>query len=304
MWSLCVLLTACNAQIASGPPTQITDAQAVGSAPDASAQPPPPDAAPLGPWSAPAKITVAAVAGRDDDDETLSANSLEMIFAVNGKNGKDLFYTQRATAASTDWSAPVKMAFTVDGDQTPRLSADDLTLYFSSPRATTDGTLDIWQVTRDTAGTDVWKTPTKLTTVSSAVTEKWYMPCPIKGSPDYIMVKDQGGTKGTHLVESTTGGAATEIATLVGPDGTSETGTFLTNDCLTLYFASTRATPSMIYISHRTAIGSPWSAPKPVVDYPLTGTDNQEDPWMASDLRTFVFVSNAGGDKDVYISTR
>jgi hypothetical protein len=303
MWSLLVLLAACNAQIADGPPTTITDAQAVGAGPDASTQVPP-DAAPLGPWSAPMKITVAAVAGRDDDDETLSSNSLEMIYAVTGKNGKDLFYTQRPSAKSTDWSASVKLAFTVDGDQTPRLSADDLTLYFSSPRATTDGTLDIFQVTRAAAGTNAWNTPTKLTAVSSAVTEKWYMPCPVKGSADYIMTRDQGGTVGIHLVESTTGGAATEISQLAGPDGTNETGTFLSNDCLTIYFASNRATRSMIYTSHRTAIGAAWAAPTPVVDYPLTGTDNQEDPWMASDLRTFVFASNAGGDKDVYISTR
>lgn len=297
-----MLLAACNAQIADGPPTAITDAQAVGAGPDASTHVPPPDAAPLGPWSAPTKITVAAVAGRDDDDETLSSNGLEMIYAVTGKNGKDLFYTQRPSAKSTDWSAPVKLSFTVDGDQTPRLSADDLTLYFSSPRATTDGTLDIFQATRTAAGTNTWTTPTKLTAVSSAVTEKWYMPCPVKGSADYIMTKDQGaGT--THLVESTAGGAATLITELVSDTG-SETGTFLSNDCLTIWFASNRTTPAMIYTSHRTAIGAAWAAPKPVVDYPLTGTDNQEDPWMASDLRTFVFASNAGGDKDVYISTR
>ena len=296
-----MLLTACNAQIAGGP-TATTDAQAVGASPDASTQAPP-DAAPLGPWSAPMKITVAAVAGRDDDDETLSANTLEMIYAVTNPQGaKDLFYTHRPSAKSTDWSTPVRLSFTVDGDQTPRLSADDLTLYFASPRATTDGTLDIWKVTRNAAGTNAWNTPTELTTVSTPATEKWYMPCPIKGSPDYIMTQDQGaGT--THLVESTNGDTPTLITQLDSDTG-SETGTFLSNDCLTIYFASNRSMRTMIYTSHRTAIGAAWAAPTAVVDYPLTGTDNQEDPWMASDLRTFVFASNAAGDKDVYISTR
>lgn len=298
-----MLLAACDARIAAGPTNLVLDA-APGSGPDASTQEPPPDAAPLGPWSPPTKITAAAVPGRDDDDETLSSNGLEMIYAITNNKTKDLFYTRRASTKSTDWSAPVKVPFTVDSDQTPRLSADDLILYFSTARNNDNGTLDVWQAKRDAAGANVWQTPTKLTTVDSAVTEKWYMPCPIKGSPDYIMAKDLGdGT--THLVESTDGGAATEITELAGDAG-SETGTFLANDCLTIYFASTRNPRAMIYTSHRTAIGAPWAAPRPVVDYPITGVDNdnQEDPWMASDTRTFVFVSNAGGDKDVYISTR
>lgn len=297
-----VLLTACDARIAAGP---VADAPAVGAGRDASMIPSP-DAASFGPWSPPAKITVAAVAGRDDDDETLSSNGLEMIYAVtNTKGTKDLFYTQRPSATSTDWTTPAKLSFTVDGDQTPRLSADDLTLYFGRTNPT-DSTLDIWQARRDAAGTNTWQTPTKLTAVDSAVTEKWYMPCPVKGSTDYIMAKDTAGDKTTHLVESMNGGTPAPITPLVS-DGTSETGTFLSPDCLTIYFASTRdPMRTMIYTSRRTAIGAPWAAPQPVVDFPITGVtgDNQEDPWMASDLRTFVFASNAGGDKDVYISTR
>lgn len=299
-----VLLTACDARIAAGPPA--TDAPAVGGGSDASAIPSP-DAATFGPWSLPAKITVAAIAGRDDDDETLSSNGLEMIFAViNTRGAKNLFYTQRPSATSTDWTTPAKLPFTVDGDQTPRLSADDLTLYFGATRNNTDGTLDIWQAKRDAAGANAWQTPTKLTAVDSAVTEKWYMPCPVKGSADYIMAKDTAGDRTTHLVESMNGSTPAPITPLIS-DGTSETGTFLSPDCLTIYFASTRdPMRTMIYTSHRTAIGAPWASPRPVVDFPVAGaaTDNQEDPWMASDLRTFVFVSSAGGDKDVYISTR
>src|SRR5262249_26129017 len=155
----------------------------------------------FGPWSTPAKITVAAVAGRDEDDDVLSSNGLEMIFAVtNAKGAKDLFYTQRPSATSTDWTTPAKLAFTVDGDQTPRLSADDLPRSSAATRNNPDGTLDIWQARRDAAGTNAWQTPSKLTAVDSAVTEKWYMPCPVKGSTDYIMAKDTAGDKTTHLV--------------------------------------------------------------------------------------------------------
>src|SRR5882757_10883003 len=95
MWSLLVLLTACDARIAAGPsnPTAI-DAPAGAADPDATMTPP--DAAPLGPWSAPAKITVAAVHGQDEDDETLSSTGLEMFYAIVNKaqsNQKELFYT-------------------------------------------------------------------------------------------------------------------------------------------------------------------------------------------------------------------
>ncbi|HET9626098.1 MAG TPA: hypothetical protein VFP84_32275 [Kofleriaceae bacterium] len=306
MWSVLLLLAACDARIAGGPAdnTPGIDAPVATGNPDAGAGTPdaPPDAAPLGPWGKPAKLTVAAVSGKIEDDETLSSNGLEMVFAIVNpaqNNQKELFYTKRSAATTTDWSTPVKLAINSGDSETPRFSPNDLTLYFASNRG--GMSLDIYQATRGAAGSPDFNPPTRLGGVSSLATDKWYMPCP-DGSNDYLMAQDTGDGN-THLVEGKLGLAAKPVAELDATTG-SDTGTFLTRDCLTLYFASTRSGRAQLYTSKRTAVGMPWSKPTIDPDFPLTGTDNQEDPWMASDLRTFVFVSDAGGDKDVYISTR
>jgi len=124
------------------------------------------------------------------------------------------------------------------------------------------------------------------------------MPCPLQGSNDYLLVSNRGGLAYTTLFEGTLGGGApTKVATLDA--GVSETGTFLTPDCLTLFFAMNND----IYVSTRNVIGQPWKAATVVTDF-STATYSEQDPWMSNDQRTFIFASNAAGTNDVYMSTR
>jgi Tol biopolymer transport system component len=304
-WSLLPLLAACEARI-SGAPTSSglvdaatsDDAAAVVVMADAASI----DAVTLGPWSAPAKIPGASSTTVSEDDVTLSSNTLEMIFAIDGTNGKDLYYASR-TSPSGAWTTPVLLPFNspTDSDETPRFSSDDKTLYFASDRA---GTLDIYTVTRDARGSTTWGTPQELKSVNTTtLTEKWFMPCPPPNDSTYVMVQSTA-TNGTDLVEGTIGGGPpVPIAKLNSAQ--SETGTFLSQDCRTIFFASARTSPTMIFASHRDSVTAPWQSPTPVIDFPiLGGNGNQEDPWMSADGRTFVFASNAAGTKDIYISTR
>ena len=68
-------------------------------------------------------------------------------------------------------------------------------------------------------------------------------------------------------------------------------------------FAQSDGTNVHLFTSQRTAIGQPWSAPVQVTDFAMLG-GNQQDPFIATDNRTFVFASDAGGTNDVYISVR
>jgi hypothetical protein len=77
----------------------------------------------------------------------------------------------------------------------------------------------------------------------------------------------------------------------------------VSKDGLTVYFASTRSGDNRIYRSTRPSVGEPFAAPTLVDDFQLLGGD-QEDPWLSLDQRTFAFVSNVRGSKDLYISTR
>ena len=301
MTSGLLLATACGARL-SGNPTEVDRPDAMGAA-DAPMPDMAPDAAPLRPWSTPAKVGPAATTAVEDD-VTLSSDALEMIFAVQVTNTttKDLYYTSR-TAIGAPWTMPaVKVPFdTAASEEAPRFSGDARTLYFASDRATA-GNLDIYAVTRPTAGSTAWGTPIPATgAINTTATEKWFAPCT---GGHYVVVRGTGTSGTTHLFEGMTGVAPTAIASLNSPTA-DDTGAFLTQDCLTIYFASFRTTPERIFTSHRAAIGDSWPAPTEVDDFKIgTGTDNQEDPWLSPGGNTFVFASNAAGNKDIYLSTR
>ena len=258
-----------------------------------------PDAAPLGPWSAPAKVGVAATAMTNEEDVTLSSSALEMVFVLAGAGGKDLYYTSRASLTAA-WQPVTRLPFNgAASEESPRFSSDDRTLYFASDRRTT-GDLDIFSVARPAAGSTQWDPPRLVAGVNTGASEKWFSPC---DGGRYVVVRSTAN-RGTDLFEGTLGGGApTPIDSLNTADG--DTGAFLSRDCLTLYFASFHVVPEKIFVSRRAAATAPWPAAAPVDEFKLAGGNgNQEDPWMSSDARTFVFASDASGDKDVYLSTR
>jgi hypothetical protein len=286
---LALLMVGCGAQLGGGgdtPDATVADARLV-DAPDI-------DAA-LGAFGPPTKIGPAST-GVPEDDPTLSSTGLELVFAmVDAADGnrKHLFYAQRGSPAE-DFGAATRLPFDINGktEQTPRFSADDKTLYFASDRVTA-GNLDIFSVSHPMPGNN-WGTPAAVPGVSTANVDKWFMPCGTSGR--YLVV--QNG----DLAEGVLGnGPPTVVAELSSTS--SETGTFLTQDCLTIYFASDRTTVNRIYTSTRVTETSPWSPPAVVDTFAALGGE-QQDPYLSPDMRTFVFVSDASGNNDAYISTR
>ncbi|HEX3763255.1 MAG TPA: hypothetical protein VHW23_31390 [Kofleriaceae bacterium] len=299
-----LLLASCGAHISNDPAALGADAGVPldAAAPGVDAPATPPDAAPLGPWSTPATVTVAATTAVEDD-VTLSSNALEMVYAITDANSgkKDLYYTSR-TAIGAPWSTPPsKLPFdTAASEETPRFSVDDKTLYFASDR-TTAGNLDIWAVSHTAGGTTPWGKAALLTPFNTDLTEKWLSPC---SDGHYVIVQAASGGD-SHLFEGKLGGAAPVAIDALNATTGSDTGAFLTPDCLTLYFASFRATPEKIFVAQRATVNAPWGMPAPVDTFKIPGGNgNQEDPWLSPDGRTFVFASDAAGTKDVYISTR
>ena len=296
--TLAILLCACKAEIAGNSNPADLDAALAG---DGGLDAP----VALGPWSTPAPVGGAATAV-GEDDATLSNSKLELIFAKADPNidggRKHLYWMSRASATSTTWSAPTRLAFNLDGtsDETPRFSADDKTLYFASGRAGTAGANDIWQTTRPAVGVATgWTAPTRLGAISSAQNDKWCMPC---AAGRYLMISSRAPSTSEDVYEGATGQAPSLVAELSSADG--ETGPYLSPDCLTMYFASTRSGTNRIYTSTRASITAPWGAPQLVPDFMAIGMA-QEDPWLSDDQRTFVFSAlTAAGNKDVYITTR
>src|SRR5262249_47469160 len=142
--------------------------------------PPPPDSSidgPLPAWNSPAMVPGAADSTLNIDDETLNSTQTEMYFGiVDAALGvKQLWLMTRNTSADP-WGSPTKLGtdFNIGGtaplqSESPRLTADDLTIYFGR-----DG--DIYTATRSAVGSP-WSTPTIVSGVSTANYEKWLAVC-------------------------------------------------------------------------------------------------------------------------------
>ncbi len=290
-------LAACNAHLGDptnhgggDPDARLVDAT-VGVTPDAPVT--------LGPWGTPALVPGASSTATNEDDPTLSSDGLELYYAVQVPgNPKDLYVMTRAST-TVDFGAPTALAGfnTLAGsEESPRLSYDDLALYFGR-----DG--DIFEATRATK-TSPWGAASLVTGVSTAAYEKWLAVC---GDGTHIMVSRDIGTAmapNPELFEGTfADGAATHVT---GLDSTaSESSTFLAKDCLTVMFASNRSGQVQIYSATRTALTAAWSAPA-LLGAPFdTGADN-EDAGYTPDNHIFAFAGLHAPltTKDLYLSTR
>jgi hypothetical protein len=258
----------------------------------------PPDA-PLGPWGTPAMIANAGPTGASVDDPTVSSDTLDLLFAVqlSGASTKALYEMTR-TSTTSPWSTPVKRTELDIGtsEESPRLSEDNMTVYYG-----VDG--NIYSATRTAYG-DAFMAPAKVTAVDTGTYEKWLAVC----DNDVAMVsRSDPTTANMDLFEGTLADGAQTVATELNSTS-NEISTFLSKDCLTVYFASNRSNDeTQIYTATRTAVGQPWTAPVNAMT-PFSandGTDN-EDPWESVDQRTFVFAGIRGTSttKQLYISTR
>jgi Tol biopolymer transport system component len=246
---------------------------------------PPPDALELGPFGAPVVVPGADSAAIAEDDGTLSNSGLELVFAgvVAGDNDrKHLFILTRASTQVPFAGPATRLPFSINGAtyQTPRFSQNDKSLFFASNR---DPIASLTKV----AGID-----------EPDDDDKWFAPC---GGNRYLMISARGGDE--DIYEGRLGMTPpTRVAELSSPQG--ETGTFLTEDCLTVYFASTRSGNNRIYTATRAAVDQPWPVPTEVLDFMPGAMENQQDPWISADGRTFVLASDRLGTRDVFMSTR
>jgi hypothetical protein len=286
-----LLLGACKAQLGDGP-VDGGDGSADGSGvvpmPDGAA----PDAtAMLGPWSMPEKVP-GADSARGEDDVTLSSSRLELYFKRDDNDSANLYMMTRATTSSA-WSAPIALTVlnsTVD-EESPRLTNDDLTMYFGR-----NG--DIYRTTRAAVGMP-WGAAVPVDVLNTGAYEKWAAVC----DNGYVVVSRSVQNRGQDLFEGNIAtGAPTALAQLNSTSN--EQGTFLSSDCLRLYFQSNRQNSQFdIYMASRVTTTAAWSNAAPIADF-NTGMYNEEDAWISADERTFAFASNRGGNKDVYLSTR
>lgn len=284
-----LLLCACKAELGDGPTdgSVRVDGEANNVTVDAAGD----GAMPLGAWSTPTKVPGAS-STLDEDDPTLSSNELELYFKRVDSTNTNLYVMTRASTSSA-WGAPTALGVLNTGsdEESPRLSSDDLKLYFGRAG-------DVYVSTRTAVG-QPWGTPTAVGVLNTAANEKWAFVC----SDGYTVVSRATANNGQDLFEGTiTTGANANIPTV--NSASQEQGTFISSDCLTLLFQSNRSNAQFdIYVSTRAAIGASWGTAALLTMFNTT-TFNEEDPWVSSSQKTFVFANNSSGNKDIYISTR
>lgn len=286
-----VLLAACKAELGG----DMAAADANGSQPDSNVFLDAGIDAPtvLGAWGMAALVPGASDDALSEDDATLSSDKLELYFKRIDADAN--LYRMTRTSVTSAWStpAPIGVLNGVGSDEeSPRLSPDNLTMYFGR-----DGS--IFKTTRTAIG-NPWNAPTEVTTLNTGGYEKWADVC----SNGYAIVsRDTGNGNGQDLYEGTiTGGAPTAITAFNTTNA--EQGTLLSADCLHIYFQSNRDNAQFdLYEASRTNAIAGWSNPTKMVDFNTT-TSSEEDPWVSTDQRVFVYVSNVNGTKDLFISTR
>lgn len=246
----------------------------------------------LGAWGVPTAIPGASSA-LGEDDCTLSSNKLELYFKRTDSGGDNNLYMMTRASTTAAWNAPAAIGVlnSTAQEESPRLSSNDLTLYFGRGG-------DIYRSTRTAVG-QPWTAPTPVSTLNTGDYEKWADVC----SDGYVIVSRDGAGNGQDLYAGTLAAGATQALTVFNT-GAAEQGTLLSADCLHLYFQSNRDNDQFdLFEASRTSTTAAWSNPTKLSVF-NTATSSEEDPWVSTDQRVFVFASNANGNKDLFISTR
>jgi Tol biopolymer transport system component len=294
-----MMLCACDARLAGIMPNVQFDASRGADAASGPIDGPSFDA-PLGLWTAAVAVDGASLPMVNQDDPTLNSTQTELYFKKPGAAGDyDLFWMTRVSP-SDPWGMPAPLTqlnTSATTDESPRLSPDDLTLYFGKGG-------DIYMSTRASTA-DPWGPPSPVTEVNTATYEKWMAVC----NGGYYLV-----SRGVARANNTTdqdlfvgqlgSNMPSALAAQISATGSNEISSFLSADCKTAFFASNSSGNVQIYTATRSDPTSPFSAPTLYENFG-TATDD-EDPWISPDQRTFILASIRGGSttKAVYMSTR
>ncbi len=248
-----------------------------------------------------------------DSTPSISADGLSLYFSLK-RFGEwaDLWVTTRATV-SDPWDPPVNLGPTInsaDTDDTPSISADGLTLYFSSWRPPGLGILDLWIATRETID-DEWGAPTHLgPTINSSALD--WSPSISNDGLELFMGSNRpssyGGDELWVARRKTIDDPWSEPVNL-GPPVNSpsiEATPSISADGLLLFFQSDRPAgyggPVDIWVAMRPTTYANWGTPVnlgPVIN--TFGFDG--NPSISADGSALYFVSNrpgGHGDHDLW----
>jgi len=241
-----------------------------------------------------------------DATPSLSADGLSLYFSSTRSGGRaDLWVTTRATV-SDPWDPPVDLGITINSaytDDTPSISRDGLTLYFSSWRSCPGwlGSMDLWIATRETID-EQWGAPTHLGPTINSSSLDW-SPSISSDGLELFMSSNRPSSEDSELWvarRKKTDDPWPEPVNL-GPPVNSpsiEATPSISADGLLLFFQSTRpggyGGPVDIWVAMRPTRHANWGTP--VNLGPVINTwDFDGHPSVSADGSALYFVSDRSG---------
>lgn len=260
----------------------------------------------LGPFDPP--TAVAALNSADaDDDPTLTGDLLEIYFDSNRAGGMgmgDIWYATRPTA-SDPWGTPQPVVGinTANGETTPEVAKDGLTLWWSTNDS---GNFELRVAVRSQRQ-DPWSAPVTVAELNSV--EDDFAPS-VTSDLLHVVFGSMRPGAGDHDLWSAarpSAGSPWDPPVLLSELVTAsvEADPWLSSTRLELWFATDRAGGAGawdIWCATRVAVDQPWGTPTPVSELNSAATDS--DVWLSPDGKTAYFSSDRDGDTDLFVATR
>lgn len=254
-------------------------------------------------FAEPRVITTLSDDSSVDDDPSLTADLTVIYFDSKrdgGKGKEDIWSSVRATP-SDDWSKPVAVTALNSAERETgiALSADGLTVWFSSDRPESGGGLDVFTAERTNLGAD-WSAVARVAELStdgddlvSAVSDA--------GTECYLAHRDKGADTYHMFVAHRAGRAATWDAPAPITELTTksaESDAFPVGDGHELLFTRSKD----LQLARRPTSSASFVGVGPLAE--LNSSDDDRDPWSTADLRYVVFSSDRSGSYQLFESSR
>ena len=265
----------------------------------------------MGPFATPRLIAELSDPTGHTDDPTLTADRLELFFESpreGGSGAADLWVSIRATTSDA-WGSPRPVAAlnSPQSDNTPGVSADGLTIWFTSDRPTGDAIHDFYVSTRASRSSE-WSTPTRIAELSSTGNDLGPSVTPDELTLLFHSNRAGGLGNGDLYVSRRTDKAARwQAPTLIADVNTTdrETAPMLVGGGLYLLYGSNGVNPTQLddlVLASRTTTSDAFGNGVPLDE--LNSSSPDFDAWISEDLRHVVYASSRTGSFELYESSR
>jgi len=248
---------------------------------------------------------INTASGEGGNGLSISVDELSIYFESDRSGGygnADLWVAIRATT-DDEWGQSVNLGSVVNSsaqDNSPSISVDGLSLYFSSNRSGTVGNMDLWVSTRETTADD-WGTPSNLGPVVNSSNADYMSHISADGLSLYFSSERPGGLGNRDLWVSTRATTDDEWGEPVNLGSTvnsssNERRMWISSDGLMLLLQSDRPKGSGavdIYMTTRATTNDDWAEPVNIGPPVNVSIISDVSPIVSSDGHTLYFASYA-----------